>query len=74
MTVAGVEAEMLGDEIGRMQRETMGANARRGLKAGPGALRRAFARRTERGRSDIRVQALLSAFFSKDGEGDPKAG
>ncbi len=72
-TVAGVEAEMLGGDIGHRRRLAWA----QGLAAGKDRDRQlaaalhapdAHMERSER------VQALLGAFFIKDGEGDPRGG
>ncbi len=72
-TVAGVEAEMLGGDIGHRRRLAWA----QGLAAGKDRDRQlaaalhapdAHVERSER------VQALLGAFFIKDGEGDPRGG
>ena len=72
-TAAGVEAEMLGGDIGHRRRLAWA----QGLAAGKDRDRQLaaalHAADAHMERSE-RVQALLGAFFIKDGEGDPRGG
>jgi ATP-dependent helicase/nuclease subunit A len=73
MTIASVEAEMLGGDVGRMRRERWAQALEAGTKqdrAWAESLRAA----NEDGVSQVRVRALLDAFFQKDGEGGPHGG
>jgi len=72
-TAASVETEMLGGEVERMRREAwaqaLDAGKRQDQKIGEN-LRAA----NEDGAREARIQALLQAFFQKDGEGEPHGG
>ena len=72
-TAASVETEMLGGEVERMRREAwaqaLDAGKRQDQKIAEN-LRAA----NEDGAREARVQALLQAFFQKDGEGGPHGG
>jgi ATP-dependent helicase/nuclease subunit A len=72
-TAASVETEMLGGEVERMRREAwaqaLDAGKRQDQKIAEN-LRAA----NEEGAREARVQALLQAFFQKDGEGGPHGG
>ena len=72
-TAAGVEGEMLGGDIGRRRRLAWA----QGLAAGKDRDRQ-LAAALHAADVDMerpeRVQALLAAFFIKDGEGDPRGG
>ena len=70
VTVAGVEAEMLGGGSEGVRREVWAQTLDGGSKQDRDVAARLRSANGE-ARSDIRVQALLSALFSKDGEGDP---
>ena len=72
-TVASIEAEMLGGEVGRMRREKW-ARALEAGKKQDRALAESLRAPNKDGASHARVQALLQAFFQKDGEGGPHGG
>ena len=72
-TTASLEAEMLGGDIGRSHRRAWA----QGLAIGK-AHDKTFAARLHAADAHVdraeRVQALLDAFFTKDGEGEPRGG
>jgi ATP-dependent helicase/nuclease subunit A len=72
-TVASIEVEMLGGDVGRMRRERW-AQALGVGKLQDRALAAELRTANEGGESPTRVQALLGAFFQKDGEGGPYGG
>jgi ATP-dependent helicase/nuclease subunit A len=72
-TTASVEAEMLGGDIGRRHRQAWA----RGLDAGKTSDREFAAKLREvdgDGALEARIGALLEAFFTKGGEGEPFKG
>ena len=73
VTVASVEAEMLGGDVGRMRRERWAQALDAGTKQDR-ALAESLRAANEDGASQVRVQALLDAFFKDDGEGEPRGG
>ncbi|HLX97395.1 MAG TPA: double-strand break repair helicase AddA, partial [Roseiarcus sp.] len=70
VTAASVEAEMLGGDLGRMRRERW-AQALDGGSKRDRELAASLRAANENGASDVRVQALLSAFFNDTGAGAP---
>jgi ATP-dependent helicase/nuclease subunit A len=70
VTAASVEAEMLGGDDGRMRLEKWAEALEGGSKQDRERAASLCAANGD-GASDVRVEALLSAFFSKDGDGDP---
>ena len=73
VTIASVEAEMLGGDVGRMRRERW-AQALEAGKKQDRALAESLRAASEDGASHARIQPLLQAFFQKDGEGGPHGG
>ena len=73
VTIASVEDEMLGGDVGRTRRErwadTLDAGKRQDQKIAEN-LRAA----NEEDTRQVRVQALLTALFKEEGEGDPHSG
>jgi ATP-dependent helicase/nuclease subunit A len=70
-TAAGVEAEMIGGDIGRRRREAWA----RQLDAGEKTDRKLAAKlraADDDNAPEARIQALLDAFFIEGGEGDPR--
>jgi ATP-dependent helicase/nuclease subunit A len=70
-TAAGVEAEMIGGDIGRKRREAWAQQ----LEAGKTTDRELAAKlraADDDGAPEARIQALLEAFFTEGGEGDPR--
>ena len=72
-TVASVEAEMLGGDVGRMRREQWAQALEAGTKQDRKIANNLRAANQD-GVSQVRVQALLDALFQKDGEGGPHGG
>src|SRR6185312_14693204 len=70
VTAASVEADMLGGDLGRIRRERW-AQALDGGSKRDRELAASFRAANENGASDVRVQALLSAFFNDGGAGGP---
>src|SRR6185312_9045057 len=73
MTVATVEAEMLGGDTGRMRRERWAERLDAGRKHDCNIAASFRAANREGPRQD-RVQGLLEAFFKENGEGNPRGG
>jgi ATP-dependent helicase/nuclease subunit A len=73
VTVASVETEMLGGDVGRMRREKWAQSLELGSKQDR-QLAAKLRAANEEGAPQARVQALLSALFKDDGEGDPHGG
>jgi ATP-dependent helicase/nuclease subunit A len=73
VTIASVEAEMLGGDVGRMRRERWAQALGAGTKQDR-ALADSLRAASEDGASHARVEPLLQAFFQKDGEGGPHGG
>jgi len=73
VTIAGVEAEMLGGDVGRIRRERWAQALEAGTKQDR-ALADSLGAASEDGASHARIQSLLQAFFQKDGEGGPHGG
>jgi ATP-dependent helicase/nuclease subunit A len=73
MTTASVEAEMLGGDVGRMRRERWAQALDVGRKPDQNIAANLRAANQD-GASQVRVQALLDAFFKDDGEGEPRGG
>jgi ATP-dependent helicase/nuclease subunit A len=73
VTAASVEAEMIGGEVEPMQREAWAGALELGKKQDR-ALADSLRAANKDGASQARVQALLQAFFRKDGEGGPHGG
>ncbi len=73
VTVASVEAEMLGGDVGRMRRERWAQALDAGTKQDR-ALAESLRAANEDGASQVRVPALLDAFFKDGGEGEPRGG
>jgi ATP-dependent helicase/nuclease subunit A len=73
VTIASVEAEMLGGDVGRMRRERWAQALEAGKKHDQNIA--ANLRATDQGGvRQARVQALLDAFFKEGGEGEPRGG
>ena len=64
---------MLGGDVGRMRRERWAQALEAGTKQDR-ALAESLRAASEDGASHARIQALLEAFFQKDGEGGPHGG
>jgi len=73
VTAAAVEAEMLGGDIGRAQRERWAQILENGKRQDQNIAKNLRAA-NEDNASQIRVQALLKALFKDDGEGEPHGG
>jgi ATP-dependent helicase/nuclease subunit A len=73
VTIASVEAEMLGGDVGRMRRAGWAQALDAGTKQDR-ALAESLRAANEDGASHARIQPLLQAFFQKDGEGGPHGG
>ena len=73
VTVASVEAEMLGGDVGRMRREKWAQALEAGKKPDQKIAENLRAA-NEDGAPQTRVQALLRALFKDDGEGGPHGG
>jgi ATP-dependent helicase/nuclease subunit A len=72
-TVASVEAEMLGGDVGRTRREKWVQALERGKKQDQKVAENLRAASEDSARQ-ARVQAVLKALFKDDGEGDPHGG
>jgi ATP-dependent helicase/nuclease subunit A len=72
-TIASVEDEMLGGDVGRLRRERWAQALEAGTKQDR-ALAESLRAANEDGASQTRVRALLNAFFQRDGEGGPHGG
>jgi ATP-dependent helicase/nuclease subunit A len=72
-TVASIEAEMLGGEVGRSRRERWAQALEAGKKQDQKIAENLRAT-NEDGAPEARVQALLRALFKDDGEGGPHGG
>jgi ATP-dependent helicase/nuclease subunit A len=72
-TVASVEAEMLGGDVGRARREKWAQALDAGKKQDQKIAENLRAA-NEDGACQVRVQALLKALFKDDGEGGPHGG
>ncbi len=72
-TVASVEAEMLGGDVGRMRREKWAKALEAGKKQDQKIAENLRAA-NEDGARQVCVQALLKALFKDDGEGGPHGG
>jgi len=73
VTIASVEAEMLGGDVGRKRRERWAQALEAGTKKDR-TLAESLHAVNQDGASQVRVQALLMALFKEDGEGDPHGG
>jgi ATP-dependent helicase/nuclease subunit A len=73
VTIANVEAEMLGGDVGRIRRERWAQALEAGTKQDR-ALADGLRAASEDGASYAGIQLLLQAFFQKDGEGGPHGG
>ena len=73
VTIASVEAEMLGGDVGRVRREGWAQALGAGTKKDRALAERLCAVNQD-GASQVRVQTLLMALFKEDGEGDPHGG
>jgi ATP-dependent helicase/nuclease subunit A len=72
-TTEKVEAEMLGGDVGRRRRITWIQGLAAGKAKDRAIAAQLLAANTAKDRSE-KVEALLSAFFTKDGHGDPRKG
>ncbi len=72
-TVATVEAEMLGSDVGRIRRERWAKALGVGKKHDQNTAANLRAADQDDARQ-VRVQALLDAFFKEGGEGEPRGG
>ena len=73
VTIASVEAEMLGGDFGRVRRERWAQALEAGTKQDR-AFGESLLTANGDGEGHARIQALLQAFFQKDGEGGPHGG
>jgi ATP-dependent helicase/nuclease subunit A len=73
VTVESVEAEMLGGDIGRMRRQRWAEALAAGKKHDQNIAADLCSADQDSARQ-VRVQALLDAFFKEGGEGDPRGG
>ena len=73
VTVASVEAEMLGGDVGRMRRQRW-AEALEAGKSQDQDIAADLRSADQDSPSHARVQALLNAFFKDGGEGEPRGG
>ena len=72
-TTEGVETEMLGGDVGRRRRTAWAQGLARGKARDRALAVQLLAANTSMDRSE-KVDALLSALFTKDGHGDPRKG
>ena len=73
VTIASVEDEMLGGDVGRMRRERWAETLDAGTKHDRSIAENLRAANQESARQ-ARIQALLDAFFKDGGEGEPHGG
>jgi ATP-dependent helicase/nuclease subunit A len=73
MTIASIETEMLGGDLGRMRREAWAQALAAGGKQDQKIAENLRAANQD-GAGQVRVQALLKALFKDDGEGGPHGG
>ncbi|MGB7975483.1 MAG: double-strand break repair helicase AddA, partial [Roseiarcus sp.] len=73
VTIESIETEMLGGDVGRIRRERWAQALDAGTKQDR-ALAESLRAANENGASQVRVPALLDAFFKDDGEGEPRGG
>ena len=74
VTTASVEAEMLGGDVGRMRRERWAQALEAGKKQDQNLAPKPSRSESRTVRATLAIQALLHAFFQKDGEGGPHGG
>ena len=72
-TAAGIEAQMLGGQVERMRREAWAQTLEVGKKDDQNIAAKLRAANHD-GPLAVRLEALLEAFFGKDGEGEPHGG
>jgi ATP-dependent helicase/nuclease subunit A len=73
VTIASIEDEMLGGDLGRVRRAGWAQALDAGTKQDR-ALAESLRAANKDGASQARIQPLLQAFFQKDGEGGPHGG